>query len=460
MRAVHWSQMVHATSAGAGAFRPRRPGAWHRFGDAIEATLDGDEGDEDAEMDPAVARAGATAGRFEWLWPLVWVAWLPALAPPITALFQAHPAPPRLGAVLAGLALFIAVYLWAAWQNDVIRAATLASSAQALWRWQWGPVVVLTALSAALILGDGPRWLALCIYTGSCAGARLPLGQAVRAVVALVLLIVALGWLARDPWSDLVLAPFWVVMAGSFVILLKHLRQTNRSLQVAREENARLAVEAERLRFARDLHDLLGHNLAHIALKSEVAEALVATAPDQAGAAMREVGNVARTALQEVRAAVAGYRRPTLVGELRGAREILAAAGIGYHYQGENIDLPPEVEAVLAWTVREGVINVIRHSRARRCAIELVLGPGEVGIEVSDDGRGPVDGGTPPLPGSGGGSGLQGLAERASAVGGRFAAGPRPGGGFRVSVTVPLNAGAEGAPEDRSTLRAGAGGQG
>jgi two-component system sensor histidine kinase DesK len=166
---------------------------------------------------------------------------------------------------------------------------------------------------------------------------------------------------------------------------------------------------------------------------------------------------VARTALQEVRAAVAGYRRPTLAGELRGAREILAAAGIGFQYQGESFDLPPDVEAVLAWTVREGVINVIRHSRARRCTVELVLGQGEAGIEVRDDGRGPESGATAPLPETGGGSGLQGLAERAGAIGGRFATGPRPGGGFRVSVIVPLAAegAAAKATEERGTLQAG-----
>jgi two-component system sensor histidine kinase DesK len=407
------------------------------------------------DVDATAVRAGTpTAGRFDRLWPLLFLVWLPNIAIPLVAVTRQHPAPLRLGVIMAGVTLFVAAYLWSAWQNNLSRAVYPLAPQRVTESWRWVPIVVLALLSVAFILGDGPRWITLLIFTGASVGGRFSLGWALRVLASLMLLTAALGLLTHDILGDLISATFWTGMAGILVIMLNYLRLTNRSLQVAREENTRLAVEAERLRFARDLHDLLGHNLAHIALKSEMAEALAATAPEQASAAMHEVGQVARTALQEVRAAVAGYRRPTLAGELRGAREIRAAAGIGFQYQGESRDLPPDVEAVLAWTVREGVINVIRHSRARRCTIELLQGQGEVGIEVSDDGRGPAGGATAPLPETGGGSGLQGLAERAGAIGGRFAAGPRPGGGFRVAVIVPLAA--EKAAEDRGTLQAGA----
>jgi two-component system sensor histidine kinase DesK len=257
-------------------------------------------------------------------------------------------------------------------------------------------------------------------------------------LAALVVLTALLGALTHDTLSDIGTAAFWAGMAGVLVIILHHLHLTNRALHDAREENARLAVEAERLRIARDLHDLLGHSLAHIALKSEVAEALVPTAPDQAAEAMGEVGEAARTALREVRAAVAGYHRPTLAGELRGAGEILAAAGIAYRWEGQDIAVPPAAESVLAWALREGVTNVIRHSRARRCTVRILRQEGMVGIEVIDDGRGGAK--DAPLPAAaheGGGSGLPGLRARVAALGGSCVAGPLPEGGFRLSVLVP-----------------------
>jgi len=407
-------------------------------------------------MDEATTRDDALGdGRFARLWPLLWLVWLPALVQAITAFLHARPAPPRLIAVLAGLALFIAIYLWAAWHTDVTRGASLAPMPPASWRWRWVPIAMLAALSVTFILADGPRWLSLLIYTCACATGRLPQGLAARAVAALMLLTVALGWLTHDAWSDLALAPFWVGITGASVILMNYLRRTNHALRVAREENARLAVEAERLRFARDLHDLLGHDLARIALQSEVAEALVPTAPERAMAAMREVGGAARTALQEVRAAVAGYRQPALASELRGAGEILAAAGIAYTCEGERVAAPPAVEAALAWAVREGVTNVVKHSRARRCTIRVTRDGGAIGITVSDDGDGATGaiGASRLAPASGhGGNGLPGLAERAAALGGRCEAGPCPDGGYRLSVTLPL--GRDGAVGRATTERA------
>jgi two-component system sensor histidine kinase DesK len=209
-----------------------------------------------------------------------------------------------------------------------------------------------------------------------------------------------------------------------------------RQLRVAREEIARLAVAEERLRFARDLHDLLGHSLSLIALKSELAGRLVGKAPDRAAAEMRDVETVARNALQEVRAAVAGYRQPTLASELRSAEEILTAAGISFRMEGVIDSPPPALEGVLSWTVREGVTNVIRHSRARCCTIRLSQDGALLGIEVCDDGRG-VAPNASAMPAASG-SGLAGLAERVAAFGGHFSVGPSPSGGFRLSVQVPI----------------------
>lgn len=380
------------------------------------------------------------ASRFAFLWPLLWLIWLPNLIPPFAALLHAHPTAPRLGAAVADLALFVAVYIWASWQNGLSRAVYPLRHQQAQGRWNWIGVAVLAGLSAALVLSDGPRWLVLLIFVSACVGGRFALGRALRAVAAIVLLTGLLGLLTHDSVSDFGPALFWTGMAGVLTIIVSYLRLTNSALHVAREENARLAVEAERLRFARDLHDLLGHDLARIALQSEVVEALVHTNPERAAATAREIGEAARTALQEVRAAVAGYRQRRLASELRGAGEILAAAGIAYQCEGERVAVPPAVEAVLAWAVREGVTNVVKHSRARHCAIRVTQGTGRAGVELIDDGRGAdlVHDEPSALALGHGGSGLPGLSERVAALGGRCEATHRPGGGFRLSVTLPI----------------------
>jgi two-component system sensor histidine kinase DesK len=202
------------------------------------------------------------------------------------------------------------------------------------------------------------------------------------------------------------------------------------------------AINEERLRIARDLHDLLGHNLSLIALKSELAQRLVESAPDRAANEMRDVEQVARQALKEVREAVASYRQPTLASELRGAREMLTAAGVAYRADydaGAIAGLSAVVESVLAWTVREGVTNVIRHSGAHECIIRVTRDEQGIRVEVTDDGKAAsADNADNADKSDNDGNGLRGLAERAAALGGTFAAGPGEDGGFRLEVTVPL----------------------
>ena len=157
---------------------------------------------------------------------------------------------------------------------------------------------------------------------------------------------------------------------GLLLVLMRDLRMRNQELTEARAELALTAVTAERERFARDLHDLLGHSLSVIAIKAELAGRLLELDPERAAAEVGDVEQVARQSLREVRQAVSGYRQPTLEGELEGARVALSAAGIEAEFERAPVTLDPEVEAVLAWAVREGATNVIRHSgaRAARCA--------------------------------------------------------------------------------------------
>ncbi|MWK32800.1 sensor histidine kinase [Actinomadura sp. J1-007] len=233
--------------------------------------------------------------------------------------------------------------------------------------------------------------------------------------------------------------------------------ELHQEAHAAREAQARLAVTEERLRFSRDLHDLLGHSLSLIAVKSELAMRLAERDPDRAHAEMADVRQAARDALREVRSAVRGYRAVELDAELAGVRSVLEAAGVRCETAAPPSGLPADVRSVLAWVIREGATNVIKHSEARRCAITLASYGGAVVLEMRNDGARPgaADGGRDGLsggPGDGAGSGLTGLAERVAVVGGELSAAPDGRDGFLLRAVIPVGdppapAGApEGAP--------------
>jgi two-component system sensor histidine kinase DesK len=248
----------------------------------------------------------------------------------------------------------------------------------------------------------------------------------------MTLFATAVGVLSGAPISAFGQILIIIPAVGSFVYFLSRAVRTNQELRRARQEIARLAVSDERLRFARDLHDLLGHTLSLIALKSELARRLVSASPEQAATEIGDIETAARQALVEVREAVTGYRRATLENELNAAQELLAAAGIAFTQQGEPPPLTSSAKAALAWAVREGVTNVIRHSQARSCGVTLTRRGAAIALEVRDDGAASHD--------AAGGSGLAGLKERFAALGGSCEAGPAQGGGWRLAVSLPLGA--------------------
>jgi len=182
----------------------------------------------------------------------------------------------------------------------------------------------------------------------------------------------------------------------------------NRNIEVlaVREENARLALEDERNRFARDLHDILGHSLTVITVKAELAQKLFDVDPARARAEVGDLERLSRDALADVRRAVEGYRELTLPGELARARMALEAAEIEARLPNSTDDVPSALRELFAWTIREGVTNVIRHSAARTCTVTLT----PTSAEVADDGRGSE--GVQVA-----GNGLHGLRERAAAAG-------------------------------------------
>jgi two-component system sensor histidine kinase DesK len=197
-----------------------------------------------------------------------------------------------------------------------------------------------------------------------------------------------------------------------------------------KEALARLAVTEERLRFSRDMHDLVGHSLSAIAVKSEVATKLAAVDADRAVAEMAEVRRLAREALREIRMAVRGYRTVELGAELRSIRAVLEAAGIRCALTVPETELPDQLGTLLAWVVREGTTNVLRHSTATQCRIEVRTNGEHITLEMVNDG--PVVNEEKP------GTGLAGLAERLAPLGGVLTAGNGKPGEFVLRATVPM----------------------
>ncbi|MFB7088687.1 sensor histidine kinase [Streptomyces sp. NPDC056296] len=205
------------------------------------------------------------------------------------------------------------------------------------------------------------------------------------------------------------------------------------ALDDAKETRTRLAVAEERLRFGRDLHDVMGRNLAVIALKSELAVQLSRRGRPEAVEQMIEVQRIAQESQREVRDVVRGYREVALEVELAGARGVLSAAGIVAEVTGETTGLPAEVQSALGWVVREATTNVLRHGNAEKCAVTVRISEGRVVLTVENDGVAEAAEAAPS-----GGSGLAGLRERLSAVDGTLDAGRAGKGVFRLTARVPL----------------------
>ncbi|GAA2605343.1 MULTISPECIES: sensor histidine kinase [Streptomyces] len=215
------------------------------------------------------------------------------------------------------------------------------------------------------------------------------------------------------------------------------------ALDDAKETRTALAVAEERLRFGRDLHDVMGRNLSVIALKSELAVQLSRRGRPEAVEQMIEVQRIAQESQREVRDVVRGYREAALDVELAGARGVLSAAGIVAKVTGETSGLPAEVQSALGWVVREATTNVLRHGNAEKCSVTVRPAEGRVVLTVENDGVAETAGDGPPA--GPGGSGLAGLRERLLAVGGTLEAGAAGRGLFRLTAEVPLPATAAGA---------------
>jgi two-component system sensor histidine kinase DesK len=285
--------------------------------------------------------------------------------------------------------------------------------------------VAMTVLGLAVVFGLGLQQAGLMVYVMSATAMILPLVPAVVIDGSVLLVLVASSYLLGafegefDQFGTLLSVSLGMTFMGRML-------RANAELNKARDEIAALAVAEERNRLGRDLHDILGHSLTSITVKAGLARRVLESSGDvgRAQEEIREVEELSRQALSDVRATVSGYRQVSLSAEVVGARAALRAAGVEPDLPHAVDNVRPELQEVFGYVVREGVTNVLRHSRATRCEVRL----GDTWLEMRDDGRGAGD--TPT------GGGLSGLAERLGQVGGRLAAGPLPDGGYLLRAEV------------------------
>ena len=319
---------------------------------------------------------------------------------------------------LIALALFVIIYLAGLAQ---VRGFALNTA-------PIGPcwyTVALLALAGLVMAGAGDQGMTCLVFVSALSMAALPTWAAFGLVVLLCGGITVAGAVV-DGWSahgnNLA-----VILAAAAVWSFRLAWQRQAKLMAVERDLSELAVEEERARIARDLHDILGHSLTVISVKAELAERLFDDDPMRAKAELEDLRRLSRDALADVRSTAQGIRGISLPGEIASARMALESAGIEPSLPTVADEVPSRWRELFAWTLREGVTNVIRHSEATRCEVELDADR----IRVTDDGRGPC-------PDDGSGNGLEGLRQRARLAGATVTTSPGPGDrGFTLTVSVP-----------------------
>ncbi|WP_405877350.1 MULTISPECIES: sensor histidine kinase [unclassified Streptomyces] len=387
-----------------------------------------DPAPEEARVERLIRIGQPPRNRAEALRKLVWIVpWLVFLSSPVNDLVSGHHTTAATAAGWVGLVAFVGTYLAVVFRN--MGRPYTGTTVGAL-------VAVLAILTVVLSLTLGDNWLGLFVYVSVVCGVTFPLRIAYWTIVlnTLVLILVGLRVGQEAAWGLFLL----VLLIGFSMTGVRQLVRTTVELRKARATVAQLAANEERLRLARDLHDLLGHSLSLITLKSELAGRMLPGHPDKAAQQVADIEQVSRQALVDVREAVTGYRRPRLSAELAGTQVALTAADITADVPAEPdlTGIPEESESALAWALREAVTNVVRHSGARRCTVEVLrrqtLDGQILELSVEDNGSGGS--------GKGPGNGLTGLTERLEKAGGTLEAG-RTKHGFRLVARAPAGSG-------------------
>jgi two-component system, NarL family, sensor histidine kinase DesK len=340
-------------------------------------------------------------------------AWLLYTIPYLVALYQNPQEPLALAGHLAAYVTFLVLYFTGYWVHGfrlvlVIAGMSLIGAGLALtpFRFYGASFFIYAAAMIPFIDRERPRLIRVGIY---------------------VCLVALFGLASRQEFWFFVPAVFIAGVVGGLNTHWAEVFISNAKLRLAQEEVERLAKIAERERIARDLHDVLGHTLSVIALKSELASKLIERDPARAAQEIREVNDVARDALAQVRSAVTGYRASGLSAEFEAMRKAFDTAGVTLSVEAEPLALPPTHENALALVLREASTNVLRHAKARTCRVRLAHRNNVALLEIVDDGTGGL---------SREGNGLTGMRERIAALGGSLVRDGRSG--TRIEITLPL----------------------
>ncbi|MCZ4519109.1 sensor histidine kinase [Rhodococcus ruber] len=285
-----------------------------------------------------------------------------------------------------------------------------------------GAMVALTVAMSALV---GTTGFGATVYIAVLAMMTLPVRQA-WSLVAVMVVIVEFVPRAVSSWEPDNFFAFQLLISSAAAWGITQVFQRNHELAVARQQLADLAIVAERERMSRDVHDILGHSLTVITVKSELAGRLLEIDAARAAVEIAEVETLARQALADVRSTVGGMRQIDIGTELASARTALVAAAIDVELPADADVVPLRHRELFGWVLREAVTNVVRHSHAQHCRVTLTSSS----IAIVDDGRGPAED-------TCGGNGLRGLGERVSAAGGSLTVARVPTGGFKVEVAAP-----------------------
>jgi len=252
---------------------------------------------------------------------------------------------------------------------------------------------------------------------------------AVRSIAVIAGLAFLQTWLMHLSWWYFAYSGGFAAVIGAGNIFFASRNRANAELRLAHDEIAHLAKVAERERIARDMHDILGHTLSVIILKSELAGKLIDLDPARAKNEIRDVEETSRQALADVRNTIRGYREQSLDTELKQAKATLETAGVKVKSDTADISLTPAQETVVALVVREAVTNVVRHADARTCSLRMTPVNGSCLLEIQDDGRGGAEAE---------GNGLRGMRERVEALGGTLTREVRAGN--KLTIQFPLTA--------------------
>ena len=321
----------------------------------------------------------------------------------------------ELGIAIAVVGVFLPLYFRTYWLDGA-----------ALWR----NALAITALGVIMARTNGGASVFLIYSACSAAGfSRVRDGVLLIACNVIVALVVALVW--QLGWNFSAIAVGSSIVFGGTALYSSQISRARSALLRKQDEIEHLTKIAERERIARDMHDVLGHSLSVVVLKTELAARLMLSDPQRALRELRDVESAARQALSQVREAITGYRSAGWAAEIEQAKHVLQAAEIAFEIDVQAVELAPAAENAVSLALREAITNIVRHAAATRCTLTLRQADSQVVCQITDNGIG--------VQSAARGNGLAGMRERIEALGGAMALiSNQPG--LLLRLTLPIKA--------------------